>query len=64
MSNEEKILKLMKAHTIGVVDMRDAVVMQINLMHGLTTEQKKQITETLDNLVVLPTRIIKEFPNG
>lgn len=61
---EEKVLKLMKAHTIGVVDMRDAVVMQINLMHGLTTEQKKQITTTLDNLVILPTRIIKEFPNG
>jgi hypothetical protein len=61
---EEKLLKLMKAHRLGVDDMRDAVVMQIKLMHGLTEEQKKQITTTLDNLVVLPTRIIKEFPNG
>lgn len=61
---EEKVLKLMKAHRLGVDDMRDAVVMQINLMHGLTEEQKKQIATALNNLVILPTRTIKEFPNG
>ena len=61
---EEQLLKLMKAHRLGVDDMRDAVVMQINLMHGLTEDQKKQIATVLNNLVILPTRIIKEFPNG
>jgi hypothetical protein len=31
---------------------------------GLTGEQKEKIRDIINSAVVLPTRILKEFPNG
>lgn len=61
---EEQLLKLMKAHKIGTEDARKAFVVIIKCTTSLTEEQKKHIINTLNHLVVLPTSIVREFPNG
>jgi len=64
--NEEQVLKFMKAHQMGVDDMRSYLRLHTLVIDNLrlNEEQKKNLAQIIDNAVILPTRILKEFPNG
>jgi len=65
----ENVVKLFKAHQIGLEDMASYLRMTLLVPTnedemGLTGEQKEKIRDIINSAVVLPTRILKEFPNG
>ena len=65
----ENVVKLFKTHQIGLEDMANYLRMTLLVPTneeemGLTGEQKEKIRNIINSAVVLPTRILREFPNG
>jgi len=58
--SHELLLKLIKAHQLGVEDAKTAIKVVLG-ESDLTDEQKQKLAADLTRIVVLPSRLTREF---
>jgi hypothetical protein len=58
--NEEKLQAMMRAHAMGVEDVKTAFKLIITERMGLSPEATKALVSVVDNIVILPTRVLRE----
>jgi hypothetical protein len=58
--NSEKLHNMMRAHTMGVEDAKTAFKHIIVGRLGLSEEATQALVSLVDNIVVLPTRLLQD----